>query len=101
MMSDTHIPGLPERLEQAPGVIMNSPPAEYMERTNNMILSAVSQLGATDRGALTWIATRSGGKTHVNLAIVQRVNDRFQVVGWVGKTFGEPIAAGVAGKLVW
>ncbi len=82
-----------------PGVQMNTPPAQYITQTTSIIQNAVAQLGADEKGALVWVASRSAGKTHVNLALVHRVNDRFAVTGWVGKTWGQPIEAGIAGRI--
>lgn len=80
---------------------MNAPPAEYIQQTTAMIQHAVAQLGVDEKGCLTWLASKKGDQVIVNLAVVAKVNDNFQVLGWIGKEFGEPIAAGIAGRLSW
>jgi hypothetical protein len=82
-------------------VTQNAPPAEYLEQTTAMISKAVSQLGVDEKGALTWIASKKGDQISVNLAVVAKVNEHVTVLGWLGKEHGEPIAAGIAGKIVW
>lgn len=95
------IPGVPSTLVAAPGVQTNAPPAEYMEQTTALISKAVAQLGADEKGALTWVASKQGDEIGVNLAIVSKVNEHVTVLGWVGKEWGEPIAAGIAGRITW
>lgn len=96
-MSDTNIPNLPEEFQAMRGVVMNAPPQEVLAQTNTMIRDAVAQLGKDERGVLTWIATTEG----VNLALVQKVNDHVEVFGYVGKSWGKPLAAGIAARLHW
>lgn len=96
-----NIQGLPEHLQSAPGVEMNSPPAQYMQQTTALIMDAVATLKVDEKGALVWLASKKGEQVGVNLALVSRVNDSFQIVGWIGKEFGQPIAAGIAGRVSW
>lgn len=96
-----NIPGIPESLAPAPGVEMNAPPAEYIDKAERIISDAVAKLGPNEKGALTWLAMMKGDKIIVNLAVVAKVNDHFSTVAWIGRTWGEPIEAGIAGRLVW
>lgn len=95
------IPMLPDHLRDSPGVMMTSPPADIIEKTEGIISRAVASLGEGERGALVWIASQQGDRITVNLALVQKVNEHFTVTGWIGKSHGTPIEAGIAGKLVW
>lgn len=100
-MSETQIPNLPPSFQQAKGVVMSPPPAKYLEQTTSVIRDALATLEPGERGGLVWVATKKDDKVSVNLAVVGRVNNDFQVLGWIGKEFGEPVAAGVAGRWTW
>ena len=96
-MSETQIPNLPPSFQQAKGVVMSPPPAKYLEQTTSVIRDALKALEPGERGALAWVATTEG----INLAVVHRVNDRLEVAGFIGKSWGEPLAAGVVGRVHW
>ena len=81
---------------KAAGVDMKAPPVEYLQKTTALISDAVAQLG-TAKGALTWVATTQG----VNLALVTKANEHVTVLAWIGRHWGEPVEAGIAGKVVW
>lgn len=103
------IPNLPKEFQDAPGVQMNSPPAQYMEQTLGVIGAAVAQLRPGEKGKLVWVAntyqTDSGQtKVGVNAALVNRFDGDvvdFEVTLWFGSKWGEPIVAGVASAVSW
>lgn len=96
-MSETNIPNLPTSYADMPGVVMSSPPLEVYAKTNTMIRDAVKSLGEHERGAVAWIATTEG----VNLAVVHKVNNHLEIAAYVGKNWGKPLAAGIAGRIHW
>jgi hypothetical protein len=91
------IPGLPEQFTDLPGVQMQPPPASLLESTTKFVMDAANTLQPHENGALVFVATTEG----VNAAVVHRFDESFAVVGWVGKEWGKPLAAGVAGSLRW
>ena len=93
-MSDTFpaVPGVPS----AAGVALNAPPAETIGTVSRMVAEAVAALPPESRGALVGIATTKGGKTDVNLALAVRAGSHVEIVSWLGKSWGEPVAGGVA-----
>lgn len=94
-------PQLPDHLRDAPSVQFNPPPTHYMDQTLGVIGAAVARLDPNEKGKLVWIAHKKDGKVSVNAAVVNKFNDNFEVVLWVGKTWGRPIEAGVAASLSW
>lgn len=96
-----NIPNLPEDLQNAPGVAMNAPPAEWLPQTEAIINNALKGLRDEDRGKLVWIATKQGEQIAVNAAVAQRIGDNVRVTAWIGKTWGQPVAAGIAGDITW
>ena len=91
-----NIPNLPEHLANDPtkkGVEMLPPPAHLMTETNKLISDAVAQIGKDKRTMLTvWVDTSLG----VNAALVSKVNDNVEILGYFGRVWGKPISAGVA-----
>jgi len=79
------------------GVALQAPPAEHYGRISQAVDAFAQTLAPEQRGGAVGIATTKG----VNLAIVQRVGGRSAIVGWVGKSWGEPIEGGLAWKLRW
>ena len=80
-----------------PGVAMNPPPLEHLPSITAAIEQATATLAPGARGGLVAIATTAG----VNLAVVQKIGDRGSVVAWVGKSWGAPLAGGVAWRQTW
>ena len=91
------IPGLPEQFSEFPGVQMQAPPASLLASTTKFVMDAANTLQPHEHGALVFVATTKG----VNAAVVHRFHERFAVVGWLGKEWGKPLEAGVAGSLRW
>lgn len=92
------IPNLPAKLLGTPGVEMMMPPTSILPSVTRMVTDAVSNLGTNENGLFTvWINTTAG----VNLAHVQRVGGHAEVVSYVGKSWGEPIEAGIAARIHW
>lgn len=72
------------------GVAMTPPPAALKATIEASIGRAIAGL-APGEGAFVAIATTQG----TNFAVVARLPHGFDVRGWFGKTWGEPIDAGV------
>lgn len=82
------------------GVAMNAPPAETLSQVSQMVRDAMATLPEGDRGALVGIATRdASGKVNVNLALATRVGNHVDIAAFMGKTWGEPLAAGVMTRI--
>jgi hypothetical protein len=100
-----NIPGIPESLEELPGVQMNAPPPHLMPQVMGVIETAVAQLKEGEKGRIVWIAQIVGGEKSVNAAHVMKLGKRVQVTTWFGKTWGKPtsagLAAGTAGSISW
>lgn len=95
------IPGVPEQLVTAPGVQMNAPPAQYIDQPLGVIGAAVAKLGPGEKGKLVWVATLRGKQVSVNVAVVNKFNEHFEVVAYVGKDWGKPLEAGIVGHVRW
>lgn len=98
-----NIPSLPDPFVSLPGVQMNAPPAEYIEQTISLLDAATASLGPNQKGILTWIAVMEGDKKFVNAAYVHRFEGKIDVDAtiWIGKTWSQPIAVGVAGRIAF
>ncbi len=79
------------------GVQTVPPPASLIEAMTKQVTDAVKTLPQGSRGALVGVATTKG----VNLAVVSKIGKRTEVVGWVGKSWGEPISGGAAVRVQW
>ena len=90
------LPGVPS----STGVAMNPPPARILGEVNQLVAAAMAGLPADSRGQLVGIATKNPetGRVDVNLALAVRAGAHVEVVAWIGKTWGQPIAAGVLGR---
>lgn len=99
------IPGLPEPLAAAKGVQMHAPPAHLLPAVEGVIGKAVAQLKEGERGKVVWIAQRQGSENSVNVAVVNKFAEGFEVVAWIGKEWGTPtsagLAVGTAGTISW
>lgn len=93
------VPGVPS----SKGVAMNPPPASILANVNHLVSAAMSGVPEDGRGQLVGIATRNPetGAVDVNLALATRIGSRVEVVAWMGKTWGQPVAAGVIGKVTF
>lgn len=83
--------------EPIKGVATVPPPASLIDAMTKHVTDAVKTLPTGTRGALVGVATTAG----VNLAVVSKVGTRTEVVGWVGKSWGEPISGGAAVRVSW
>ena len=94
--------GLPANMPTI-GVQQVLPPAEYfgsLSRAIEHFSAATLQPG--DRGGLVSVATiRPDGSRVFNLAIVQKTGKKGEIVGWVGKTWGAPLANGWETGIAW
>jgi hypothetical protein len=94
----TNIPNLPPEFLAAGGVHMNPPPQEFIKETRSIISDAVKSIKVDRQGALLWVATaNTDGEVNLNLAYAHKIRDNITVTAWIGKEWGQPIAAGVAG----
>jgi hypothetical protein len=75
----------------------NPPPDHHVSDLMNSINSAMASLPPDAKGALVMVPTTAGG----NAAIVVRAGHSWDVMTWIGKSWGEPLAAGVAVRKVW
>lgn len=89
------VPGLPSDK----GVALNPPPATILSQATQMVRAAMAQVPDDERGSLVAIATRQGDAINVNLAFAVKVNNHTDVVTWIGKSWGEPVSAGVLGRV--
>jgi hypothetical protein len=79
---------------------MVPPPPELLPQVESKIMDAVKAIPAGRNNALVWVATEKG----VNMAIVSRHSTEkadFAIEGYIGKTWSQPIAAGVVGSVAW
>jgi hypothetical protein len=79
------------------GVAYTEPPPHLLEDALRIVTLGVEQLPPGAHGAIVAVATETGA----NGAIVARVNEHFELVGWVGKSWGSTITYGGAAKVVW
>jgi hypothetical protein len=87
-------------INSATGVAMNAPPANILPDVTRMVTDAIAALPDGDRGALVGIATKHpDGTVNVNLALAARVGSRVEVAAWLGRTWGEPLTAGVVTRI--
>jgi hypothetical protein len=87
-------------ISSSKGVAINAPPAEILGTVSQMVRDAMAALPEGDRAELVGIASRhADGKIHINLAFATRVNNHVDVVGFAGKTWGEPLTAGVMTRI--
>jgi hypothetical protein len=89
------IPGVPSDR----GVAMNPPPAAILGDVTQMVSSALSQMEPSEHARLVGIATKDlkTGQTNVNLAFAVKTGKHVEVVSWLGKSWGTPVAAAVVG----
>ena len=83
-------------LTTSKGVAMNPPPAEIFGTVNRMVTDTVLAMPADSKVALVGIATEKNGQKNVNLALAVRAGSHVEIVSWLGKSWGEPVAGGVA-----
>jgi hypothetical protein len=63
-----------------------------------MVQQAVKNLPTEEDGLFTvWVSTTKG----VNLTHVQRVGKHAEIVSYIGKSWGQPISAGIAATVHW
>jgi len=95
------IPDLPAHLKTSPGVDMTTPPIEWLQPTTHMIMDAVknADFGEGKHVVVTWIATTEGVNAAVVAKVIESEKIDFKVVSWVGKKWGAPIEAGIAGQI--
>lgn len=87
MIDDTH----------APGVAFNDPPAHLLDAIRAKAIGVTGELGPSDHGAIVTIPLRNG----INAAAVAKLDNHWFVMGFIGKTWGEPLDVGGAVKFRW
>jgi hypothetical protein len=75
----------------------NDPPAHLLHDAIAHVNAAILELPPNADGALVGVATETGA----NAAIVMKTPFGFQVVGWIGKNWGESITYGAEVQKVW
>lgn len=76
------------------GVAMNPPPASVLGDVAKMVRDAMANIPDNERGELVGIATRDAdGTVNVNLALATKVGSHVDIVAFIGKSWGRPIAA--------
>src|SRR5690349_2832541 len=83
------IPGVPS----SKGVALNAPPAHLLADTTKFIKDAMVNVEPGSHGTLVAIATKTGTVTNTNLALATKIGEHVEVVGWIGKSWGVPVAA--------
>jgi hypothetical protein len=96
MMAPDLFPTIPGVLATN-GVAMNPPPASILDAVSKQVKDAVATLPPDGKGALVGVATTSG----VNLALVHKAGEHVTVLGWIGKSWGQPLAGGAAVQIHW
>lgn len=94
------VPGV----DSSKGVAMNAPPAAVLADTTRFVTEAMASVTPGEQGTLVAIATKTGEVTNVNLAFAVKAGDQVEVVTWIGKTWGIPVAAAplsVGGAARW
>lgn len=81
------------------GVALNAPPASILADATRMVRDAMAQVPEGEHGSLVAIATEQDGKVNVNLALATKIGTHVEVVTWIGKSWGTPVAAGVMGRV--
>ena len=90
-MSDEQTPRLPT-------IVLRPPPPSSYALITASVEAYAETLRPDEHGGIVGIATTTG----INGAIVQRINGRNTVVGFIGKSWGVPdLHAGLAWKLRW
>lgn len=79
------------------GVAISTPPEILIPTLTASIEKACAALPSGRSGAIVALADTRG----VNAAIVQKLGDHVRVVGWVGKSWGAPIAGGASIHASW
>jgi hypothetical protein len=73
------------------GVSTIEPPASILPRLNAQIDAAVASLPTDANGELIFdVRTVKDGKVSSNLAFVKKFEHNWDVMLWVGKTWGDP-----------
>lgn len=83
------VPGV----DSSKGVALNAPPASVLADTTRFVTEAMASVTPGEHGTLVAIATKTGEVTNVNLAFAVKAGAHVEVVTWIGKTWGTPVAA--------
>lgn len=86
------VPGVPS----FKGVALNPPPGPILAQATELVRDAMAQVPPDKKGALVAIATKQGDAVNVNLALAVRAGNHVEVVSWLGRSWGEPVAGGAA-----
>jgi hypothetical protein len=85
-------------VEPAPkGVVFTTPPEVLLPSIHASIAHAIASLPPEAHGALVGVATEAG----VNAAIVAKLDDDWEVMAWIGKSWRGPIAGGAQVMKTW
>lgn len=89
-------PGV-EGIPSSGGVAMNPPSPALLGSVTDMIANAMKHIPEGERGKLVAVVHRDPvtGKVSTNAAFAVKAHEHVNVVAWFGKTWGQPISAGV------
>lgn len=94
-MSDVPLPGPFTGGAGPTGGVVITPAARIADSVKIAVADALRAIPDDAQGALFAVATRHAGKTGVNLVLAKRGESLAGAV-WIGKTWGEPVEAGIA-----
>lgn len=96
---------MPDQYAQLPGVqslggvALNAPPTSILQQATEMVRAAMAEVPDGSKGVLVGVATARQGVVDVNLALASKVGDHVDIAAWIGKSWGEPVSAGVVGRV--
>lgn len=79
------------------GVAFDPPPPHLLDDALRIVSEGVAQLPPDAHGAIVAVGSAAG----INGAVVAKVNEHFEIFGWVGKQWDGPITYGGAAKVIW
>jgi len=79
------------------GVAVVRPPDDLLPSITAAITKACTAIPEGRTAALVAVADRKGA----NVAVVQRIGGNVTVMGWLGKSWGEPLEGGVSVMASW
>src|SRR5262245_9371682 len=92
------VPGVPI----AKGVAMNAPPAAIFDAVTKQVHDVIAALPVDARGGIVGIATKNpDGTINANVAVADKIGSHVTIVGWAGKSWGQPVAGGAAVQVHW
>ena len=93
-------PGV-EGIASTGGVAMNPPPVHLLPQISTLVATAMSSIPEGERVKLVTVLHRNEqtGKVSGNVVAAVKAGDHVNIVGWFGKSWGTPVAAGVMAEV--